>query len=218
MQDTVSDVTRYNVIADQQREINTLEARIRANRQVVSLYNGKVEEVAVNLGEVVPSGGRIGTLNVSTAKAKASAVALFKVGDAKKLKPGQEVEVIPDLYERERYGGIVAEVIEIAQQPVTQAELSSLVGSNELATKLLLGRDKDDPDKPIPINASVTKVVLNLYVDSKTPSGYKWTQGKGPAQAISNGTTADVHAIVEKRSLVSYLTPTFRWITGIYNK
>jgi HlyD family secretion protein len=216
LQDTVSDVTRYNAIADQQRDINTLQTTIRANSKVVSLYDGKVEEISVNSGEVVLPSGRIGRLAVDNPNAKVNVVALFKVGDAKQLAPGMEVEVIPDLYDRERYGGIVAQVIQVAQQPVTASELSNLVGSQDLAEKLLLGRDKDDRDKPQPINASVTKVILELQTDSHTPSGFKWTEGKGAPRAITDGTTADVKAVIEERSLFSYLTPAFRWITGVY--
>lgn len=216
LEDTVSDVTRYNAIADQQRDINTLQTTIRANSQVLSLYSGKVEEVSVNSGEVLPSSGLIGRLAVENPNAKVNVVALFKVGDAKQLAPGIEVEVIPDLYERERYGGIIAKVIKVAQQPVTASELSSLVGSPDLAEKLLLGRDKDDRDKPQPINASNTKVILELQTDSHTPSGFKWTEGKGAPRAITDGTTADVKAVIEERSLFSYLTPAFRWITGVY--
>lgn len=216
LQDTVSDVTRYNAIADQQRDINTLQTRIRASSQVVSLYDGKVEEISVNLGEVLLPSGRIGRLAVETPNAKVNVVALFKVGEAKQLAPGMEVEVIPDLYDRERYGGIVATVIEVAQNPVTASELSSLVGSQDLAEKLLLGRDRDDRDKPQPINTSVTKVILELQTDAHTPSGFKWTEGKGAPRVITDGTTADVKAVIEERSLFSYLTPAFRWITGVY--
>lgn len=216
LQDTVSDVTRYNAIADQQRDINTLQATIRADSQVVSLYSGTVEEISVNSGEVVPPSGRIGRLAIDNPNSKVNVVALFKVGDAKRLTPGMEVEVIPDPYDRERYGGIIAKVIEVAQQPVTASELSNLVGSQELAEKLLLGRDKDDRDKPQPINTSDTKVILELQTDSHTPSGFKWTEGKGAPRAITDGTTADVKAVIEERSLFSYLTPVFRWITGVY--
>lgn len=216
LEDTVSDVTRYNAIADQQRDINSLQTTIRANSQVVSPDSGTVEEISVNSGEVVPPSGRIGRLAIDNPNSKVNVVALFKVGDAKRLTPGMEVEVIPDLYARERYGGIIAKVIEVAQQPVTASELSNLVGSQELAEKLLLGRDKDDPDKPQPINTSDTKVILELQTDSHTPRGFKWTEGKGAPRAITDGTTADVKAVIEERSLFSYLIPVFRWITGVY--
>jgi hypothetical protein len=97
------------------------------------------------------------------------------------------------------------------------AELANIVGSHELASKLFLGRDEDDRDKPIPVNASVIKATLALKVDRNTPSGFYWTQSR-KRQTITNGTTADVHAVVEERSLVSYITPAFRWITGVYDR
>jgi NHLM bacteriocin system secretion protein len=218
LQDTSSDISRYNAIADQQREINTLKTKIQSNKNVVSLHDGKILELSVNPGEVLASGGRIGTLEVASANPKANVVAMFQSGDAKRLEPGMTVEVIPDLYDRERYGGIVAKVIEVGGQPVTSAELTNLVGSNELASKLLLGRDEDDRDKPIPTNASVTKAILELQADPNTPSGYRWTEGQGTPHSITNGTTADTHAVVEERSLISYLNPAFRWITGVYHR
>ncbi len=218
LQDTVSTISRYNAIADQQREINSLQTSINANSRVISLYNGKLLSLAVNLGEVIPAGGRIGMLEVANPKAKPKVVGLFKVGDAKRLIPGMAVEVISDLYDRERYGGIVAKVTEVDQRPVDVPELVSLVGDQELATKLLLGRDKDDRDKPMPTNASVTKVALELQTDPSTPSGYRWTGTQGPLHTITDGTTSDARAIVEERSLISYLTPAFRWITGINHR
>ncbi|GFE70512.1 NHLP bacteriocin system secretion protein [Chroococcus sp. FPU101] len=218
LQDTSSDISRYNAIADQQREINTLKTQIQTNKNVVSLYDGKILEIAVNPGEVLAAGGRIGTLEIANSNTKTNVVAMFQSGDAKRLKPGMKVEVVPDLYDRERYGGIIAKVVEVGEQPVTSAELTNLVGSNELASKLLLGRDEDDRDKPIPTNASVTEAILELQTDKNTPSGYQWTEGTGTPHPITNGTTADAHAVVEKRSLISYLNPAFRWITGVYHR
>lgn len=218
LQDTASDISRFNAIADQQREINTLKTNIQSNKNVISLYNGKILDLTVNPGEVLPPGGRIGTLEIANTNTKANVVAMFQSGDAKRLVPGMVVEVIPDLYDRERYGGIVAKVVEVGERPVTSAELSNLVGSDELASKLILGRDEDDRDKPIPTNASVIKVILELQTAQNTPSGYQWTEDKGSPHPITNGTTADVHAVVEERSLMSYLNPAFRWITGVYHR
>lgn len=216
--DTISDVTRYNLIADQKREIAALEALIESNNQVISPADGMVEEITVNAGEVVLPGGSIGKLTVNNPDAEANVIALFRVGDAKRLSPGMTVEVIPDLYPRERYGGMVAEVVEVGEKPVTLAELSNLVGSRELASKLLLGRDERDPEQPQPPNVSDIKVELKLEPNPDTPSGYQWTKKAGAPQKITDGTTSDAHVVLEERSLVDYLTPAFRWITGVYGE
>jgi HlyD family secretion protein len=216
--DTISDVTRYNLIADQKREIAALEALIKSNNEVISPVDGTVEEIIVNAGEVVLPGGSIGKLAVDNPNAEANVIALFHVGDAKRLVPGTEAEVIPDLYPRERYGGMIAKVVEVGEKPVTEAELANLVGSRELAFKLSLGRDERDPEKPQAVNVSTIKVELELEPNPDTPSGYQWTEEAGPPQKVTDGTTSDVHVVLEERSLIDYLNPAFRWITGVYGE
>ncbi len=214
--DTVSDATRFNLIADQKRDIKLTEAHIHSSSKVLSHYDGKVEEISVNPGEVVLPGSDLGKISVLNPKAIANVIALFKVGDAKRLNSDMRLEVVPDLYDRARYGGIEANVVEIDQQPVSEPELTNLVGNKLLAFKLLLGRDEDNPDKPRAVNDNVIKVSLRLEPDKHNSSGYKWTTGKGPPQKITDGTTSDVLAVLEERSLISYIKPAFRWITGIY--
>ena len=216
--DTISDITRYNLIAEQEREIESLSALIQSNNEVASPADGTIEEVTVNAGEVVLPGIHIGSLAITNPDAKANVVALFQVGDAKQLASGATVEVIPDLYQRERYGGIVAKVTEVGQKPVTQAELANLVGSRELAFKLSLGRDESDPNKPQALNASVIAVELELQANPNNPSGYQWTEKSGSPQKITDGTTADVHVVLEEQSLIDYVAPAFRWITGVYGE
>jgi len=100
LQDTATGIFRYNAIADQQREINTLKTTIQANKNVVSLYDGKILDLSVNPGEVLAPGGRMDTLEVSNLRAKTNVVTLFKSDVAKLLVPIIEIEVFPDLYDR----------------------------------------------------------------------------------------------------------------------
>jgi len=216
LSDTVSDATRFNLIADQKRDIKLTESHILTSSKVLSHYDGRVEEISTNPGEVVLPGSELGKISVINPKADANVIALFKVGDAKRLKPGMKLEVVPDLYDRARYGGIEAKVMDIDQQPVSELELVNMLGNKLLALKLLLGRDENNPDKPRAINDNVIKVSLKLEPDKDSPSGYKWSNGQGPPQKITDGTTSDALAILEERSLLSYLNPAFRWITGIY--
>jgi uncharacterized OB-fold protein len=47
-----------------------------------------------------------------------------------------------------------------------------------------------------------------------TPSGLAWTRGSGPAQPLPHRTPAEVEAEVEMRSVLSYVAPFWRWISG----
>lgn len=214
--DTVSDTTRANLIADQRRAIAELETLIQTNKDVVSPAAGRVETVTINPGEIVLPGGSIGHIVRTTSEAESNVVALFEVGEAKQLAPGMTVDVVPDSQPRERYGSMVAEVVSVGQRPVTVAELVNLVGSRELALKLLLGEDERNPEMPQAITAVNILVELRLEADPDNPSGYQWTAGDGPNQPITDGTTGAAHAVVEERVLIEYLVSAFRAITGIY--
>ncbi len=216
--DTVSDAARFNLIADQKRAIAEMEVLIQTNSEVVSPAEGRVETVTVNAGEIVLPGGSIGQLIRPEPEAESNVVALFEAGEAKQLAPGMTVDVMPSAYPRERYGGMVAEVVSVGQRPATMAELVNLVGSRELAFKLLLGEDARDPEMPQAITAVDIIVELRLVPDPDTPSGYRWTASGGPAQPITDGTTADAQVVLEERSLVDYLVSAFRWVTGVYGR
>jgi len=214
--DTVSDAARFNLIADQRRAIAEMETLIKTNNEVVSPADGRVETVTVNVGEIVLPGGSIGQITRTDAGGTSNVVSLFEVGEAKQITPGMTVNVRPDGYSRARYGAMVAEVVAVGQRPVTLAELANLVGSRELALKLLLGEDARDPEQPQAITAVDIIVELRLIPDPDAPSGYEWTASDGPPQPITDGTTADAHVVLEERSLIDYLVSVFRSVTGIY--
>lgn len=214
--DAVSDTTRSNLIADQRRAIAEMEVLIQSNSEVVSPADGRVETVTINAGEIVLPGGSIGQIIRTAPEAESNVVAMFEVGEAKQLTPGMTVDVMPDAYSRERYGSMVAEVVSVGQRPVTISELVNLVGSRELAFKLLLGEDERNPEMPQAITAVNIVVELWLDPDPNNPSGYRWTASDGPAQPITDGTTAEAHVVMEERAMIEYLVSAFRAITGIY--
>ena len=62
----------------------------------------------------------------------------------------------------------------------------------------------------------MVQVALELETDPNTPSGYKWTQGKGSDGKIPEGALGEARVTVEKRSLISYAIASFRWLNSIY--
>ena len=50
--------------------------------------------------------------------------------------------------------------------------------------------------------------------EAATPSGLAWTRGRGPDRPLPDRTPTEVVAEVEQRSVLSYLTPFWRWISG----
>ena len=102
---------------------------------------------------------------------------------------------------RERYGSIEAVVTEVSPFPVTSDAVESVIGSRDIAQDVLQGSSK------IQISAHLTS-------DAGTPSGYKWTSGRGTPDGVSSGSVAEVYATVEYRRPISFAIPLLRKWTG----
>jgi NHLM bacteriocin system secretion protein len=199
-----ADTDRDNEIRDLQREIQNLRVRIKTESKVLSPRSGKILEVAVNGGEVIQAGTRLATLETSPAAKETLGLTFLAVGDAEKVQSGMSLEIVPGVEERERYGGIVAEVVSVAPMASTAQEVVSIVGNEELAEAVTTGGNP------------VVKVIAKLRRDPNTKSGFQWTTGRGVPYRLPENTLGTAHLVVEKRSLASYLTPVVRKLTGIY--
>lgn len=203
LDDLEANTQRRNAITDLERDIADLRVKIRTESRVVSPREGQVIDIAVNPGQVIGSGTILGTIQVDRSNNQTSGLAFFTVGAADRIAPGMAMELTPDSYSRQRFGSIVAEVISVAPATVTPQQISSIVGNDQLAKGLLVE------------NPSVL-VTAKLHLDPNTPSGYQWTRGEGPPQKIPESATATATVTVEERSLLSYMTPALRQLTGIY--
>ncbi len=203
LSDLEANTKRQNQITDLEREIANLKVKIRTQSQAISTHAGQVIDIAVNPSQVVTAGTRLGTLQVVGSDTQATGLTFFKVGDADRIQPGMQVEITPDIHDRARFGGIVAEVTSVSRATVTSEQVASIVGNEQLAKNLL-------------IDTPTVLVRAKLHLNPHTVSGYEWTQGEGPPQKIPESATATARVIVEKRTLVSYIIPTLRQFTGIY--
>jgi hypothetical protein len=63
----------------------------------------------------------------------------------------------------------------------------------------------------------VTSPMVLALVDlerAPTPSGLRWSGGKGPNLELENGTPALARVDLERRPLLSFVMPFLRWIGG----
>jgi HlyD family secretion protein len=203
LEDTEANITRRNAITDKERDIANLLTKIATERKIFSPYNGRILDIAVNPSQYIAIGARLGTIQVKDRQQETVGVMFFKPGDADRIQVGVEMEITPDIHKRERYGGIVAIVTSISQETITPQEVARLVGNEQLALALT-------------DNQPVVQIFAKLQRDPSTISGYKWTDGKGAPQTIPESATATARVVVEERSLVSYIVPVLRGLTGIY--
>jgi len=203
LQDTQETLVRKNQINDLKRQIQVQESQLSEETKVVSDSSGRILDLSIIPGQFVAAGTRLGTIEQKQPTHFLVAINYFTVGDAKRILPGMAVEITPDLFQRHRFGDIVGQVRSVSRLPTTAQDISRIVGNEEIA-------------KELTSKGAVVQMVATLQPDSRTFSRYRWTFGQGPQLKISEGTTATVRVIVERRTPVSYLVQGIRWLTGIY--
>lgn len=201
-QELEASTDRETRVLELQRNIARLEQQLAERGQVVSDYTGKVLEFTAAPGSIVGAGQRIGAIETDDPNAELMGIAFFSVDRGKQLAPGMDIRVTPTTVQRERYGSIEGQVVEVSAFPVTTDAVTSMVGNGEIAQQMTQGQ-------------SVISVLAHLHRDERAPTGFKWTSGRGPREAVTPGTTLAVRATVEYRRPITYLLPILRQWVGV---
>lgn len=222
----------------QRAALTARDAELRAQRaalqsdslsqSVFAPADGRVLDLAVQPGQPVAPGQKLGNLAVPTGGRERLAVALFTAADASRLAVGDEVRLAPQLLSRDSFGGseqryglVPGRILSLSSDSVELADVTAQVGSQEEAANLMASaRERSygeggDLTAQLPGRTGTPLVLAVVALErADTASGLAWTGGKGPGRPLPGRTPAEVEADVEMRSVLSYLTPFWRWITG----
>ena len=219
-------------------EIGAREAELRAQRaalaaqelsqEVFSPAAGRILDLAVEPGQAVLPGQRLGSLVLAGEEDKRLAVVVFTVADATRLLPGDDLELDPRVLSRDSYGGaeqrwgvLRGTLLRLSPASLDLDDVAAQVGGKEEAANLMASArqrsfgDGGDLTAQLP-DRSGAPVVLGVVrlEEAPTPSGLAWSRGSGPQQALPPRTPLEVSAEVERRSLLSYVLPFGRWVAG----
>lgn len=204
-QNLETSTNRQKEIQDVQREIASLELQLSNSSQIISQHNGRVLEIAVNPGQVIEAGTRLGNIETEISSSNLVGMTYFTVADGKKIRPGMTLQITPQTVKRERFGGIVGRVKTVSAFPISTESAASIVGNAEIVKGLVA--DKQE---------GVMQVFADLKSDSATFSGVAWSSSKGPQLKLSPGTTTLVRVTVEERAPITFVLPILRSYSGIY--
>jgi len=203
---------RRYAIDDARRAIKVTQARLGYDGTLRADRDGRILDLQVVRGQTVKPGERLGTLGSSTG-GPLRAVAYFEPADARRLRPGLAMEVVPDWDERGRFGGIRGRVSRVSLLPATREDVNTTMGNPQLAEALVR-------------NGPVMRTEIDLLpVSASGPGGagradgdgYRWTLSRGSSVfPIREGLTLKAHGYVEWRTPVSYVLPILRDLTGSY--
>ena len=203
----------------------------RASQLVRAPAEGVVLSLSAAPGQALLAGQRIATLGTGPGRhhQPRRAVALFTQADATRLRTGMTLLLEPQLQTRhlyggtnQRYGSVVGRISAITPAAADLDAVSRTVGSTALATSLLATSHQEafgeggNPLATLGDKATAPMVLVTVTLEpAATPSGLRWTEGKGPDLPLDNGTPASARVDVDRRSALSYALPFLRWLTGV---
>ena len=206
-QETEQGINKNNQIRETQHRIAQMELELATKSKIVSKYNGRVLEVATTPGQSVGAGTRIASIETEDPNELLVSVIYFADKDGKQIQPGMPVQVTPSMVKREQYGGMIGKVTRVSPFPVTNQDISAIVGNENLANSI--AQNVSGGSAPV-------QVFAELQIDPDTTSGYKWSSSKGPAIKMSSGTSTQVRVQVAQQAPISYVIPIFKSLTGVY--
>lgn len=106
------------------------------------------------------------------------------VGDAVKINPGKQVQILPTGINKEEYGFIMGQVVQVSDHSLNMMDISRDTGLDEWNENLSK-------------KAPVLEVQVELHRDAKTISGCRWSASEGPPLKIGSHTPCSGWIIVK---------------------
>lgn len=201
--DLDASTSRENQIIEVRAQIAMSELQLLKSGDIVSEYPGRVSEVFATIGQVLPAGARVLSLDIESSDAAPLCLTYFPIKDGKKVQPGMDVQVTPDTIQRPRFGGILGKVISVTALPVTREGAINTIGNADLVQEIMG-------------EGGYIEVTVQLEKDPSNYSGYLWSSSKGPPLKMTTGLTTATRVIVERRAPITYVFPILRETSGVY--
>ena len=189
-----------NRIATLERRIAMMEKAQLYDARVVSKLTGRVLEVLVLPGQMVSMGQPV--VRVGSRESKLEALLFVPATEGKKIERGMAIDINPGTVKREEHGSVLGIVTFVASYPASYEGMASLLGNEQLARTLSAA------GAPMVVRA-------DLIPDTDTPSGYKWSSGKGPAAPLHGGVICTGEVVVKTARPISLVIPFIKETLGV---
>jgi HlyD family secretion protein len=179
--------------------LRLLESRQQLS-QVVSNYDGRVVEVKADPGQVISAGATV--VVVEMAQQPLLVHAFVPAWGGKKVKPGMRVEVTPALVQREEFGYIIGTVRFVSLFPLSEEGMLQLIPDRRTVDLLTS-------------QGSTFAVEVEIESDPATPSGYRWSTGRGPDLTMDTGMFCQARVITREQPPITLVVPALRKLFGV---
>ena len=134
--------------------------------EVVSPYTGVVDSIQAYAGQYLAPGAPVLTVEATDEPLMATLYLPDEVG--KKVKVGQQAQVMPVSVNVEEYGYLRAVVVFVADLPSTPESMAAVLQNDFLVQQFSAG-------------GAAVRIQARLIRAPGNPSGYAWSSSEGPA-------------------------------------
>jgi HlyD family secretion protein len=204
-------------LAKLKSQLDGAKTKLNQQSQIRSNYSGEIISLFVANGQQNDPSGSFAQVNTHPTKQNLnnlqnkqkvlSFVAYFTPTAAAQLKPNQDTRILPANVKPNTVGTLVGRIRSISTLPVTTDQVSSLLGSQSLATQLLT-------------NGRSVQVIMDLIPSSTSGSGFKWINGSGPNSTVPSqfpriGILGSVSVVTEYVPPITIGIPALKRFFGI---
>jgi biotin carboxyl carrier protein len=187
---SVSQVSRRDRL---KADLDRLEKQLQQNATIKSTVDGRIVEVLAGTGDHVTSGNPIAVVERA---GELEVLLYFDSYVGKSLRPGMALEIVPSVARKERYGVLLGRVKAVEHYPSTRAGMIGTLRNEQLADSFIQAAG----GAPIAVRAEILR-------DPNTPSGYRWSSGRGPELKITSGTRCTGAVITRTHRPIALVFP-----------
>lgn len=168
-------------------DFDTEQYEKNATGAIYSDYNGIVDEVMVNRGEMVSGGKPICTVRCTERSDELIGLLYIPMENGKRVEPGMTIQLSPNNVDVTESGNLVGVVRSVSQYPVTGQSVEKNLGNREFAQWISNQQ-----------GSALLEVRFSLVEDKSSPSGYLWTSVTGKQKTISPGVFCTGSIVIER--------------------
>jgi HlyD family secretion protein len=186
-------------VNDAHRDAAQLTENLTRESDVIAPIAGRVTEVKVSPGAFLAAGAPVAA--VESDQKRLQAVVYLSPDEGKTVRPGMRARVEPATVRRDEYGAVIGRIVSVSVYPATPEGMAATLHNPELVTRFSHG-------------GAPYAAVVQLEADPGSPSGYRWSSGRGPAQRITSGTLVHAEVVTRERRPLDLLLPLIRRVSG----
>ncbi len=192
---------RENAISDADALIGQLAARMADEQHVIAPRAGKLVQLTCSPGDGVHKGNTVAIIS-DVGDGRLRCYAFFPLTEGKRVQKDMHAFVELSIADRDRFGVISSVVRDVDAVVGTRENFLSIINSSDVA------QDIERRD------GGTVSAVIDLELDTASPSGLRWTGGTGYPKQLTPGMLCDVDIVTEDIAPISLLIPRLQQAFG----